>query len=170
MFSFLRCLTLCFLVGVNSEKIISERGSSPDGLSVIIITRPSPFEVLYGDDIPISVVFGNSEKPDSDMGYTTWLDGVNVGEVQHPHFTLPDQVPGVHNITLVLTDKWNGHYDAAAMLTVVLAPDNFHPANKRPMFLASRLGSSFSSGDDVLSGVMMHGSEQDKQKKKNTNQ
>jgi hypothetical protein len=33
--------------------------------------------------------------------------------------SLPDQVPGVHNITLVLTDRWQGDYGASATILVV---------------------------------------------------
>jgi hypothetical protein len=35
------------------------------------------------------------------------------------HMSLPDQVPGVHNITLVLTDRWQGDYGASASVLVV---------------------------------------------------
>ena len=48
------------------------------------------------------------------------------------HMSLPAQVPGVHNITLVLTDRWQGDYGASASVLVVSpAMQNEHIPCKR---------------------------------------
>ena len=197
---------VCSEVSTDARCLSSKRsGASPDGRSAIVIQHPGAFDVLEANHIDVSVHFGSMDKDAADMGYTTWLDGVDVGAVQHRytgshytaveccmtrvrralticmlgsaapvrkptrpapsdphtrskssrthchhpsvepvshgiymehhacrHMSLPDQVPGVHNITLVLTDRWQGDYGAlASVLVVSPAMQNEHIPCKR---------------------------------------
>ena len=75
---------VCSEVSTDARCPSSKRsGASPDGRSAIAIQHPGAFDVLEANHIDVSVHFGSMDKDDADMGYTTWLDGVNVGAVQH---------------------------------------------------------------------------------------
>ena len=71
-------------VSTDARCLSSKRsGASPDGRSAIVIQHPGAFDVLEANHIDVSVHFGSMDKDAADMGYTTWLDGVDVGAVQH---------------------------------------------------------------------------------------